>query len=53
MIGGQIDGLQRWIKAGVMISVYPKIHGKYQYLTDISATISSLSSTKLSAIKRA
>lgn len=48
---GQIDGLQGELKQEFNDIRLSKIRGKYQYLTDISATISSLSSTKLSAIK--
>ena len=47
----QIDGLQGELKQEFNDIRLSKIRGKYQYLTDISATISSLSSTKLSAIK--
>lgn len=48
---GQIDGLQGELKQEFNDIRLSKMRGKYQYLTDISATISSLSSTKLSAIK--
>ena len=47
----QIDGLQGELKQEFNDIRLSTIRGKYQYLTDISATISSLSSTKLSAIK--
>ena len=48
---GQIDGLQGELKQEFNDIRLSKMRDKYQYLTDISATISSLSSTKLSAIK--
>lgn len=48
----QIEGLQGELKQEFNdIRLSTRMRGKYQYLTDISATISSLSSTKLSAIK--
>lgn len=48
---GQIEGLQGELKQEFNDVRLSKMRGKYQYLTDISATISSLASTKLSAIK--
>lgn len=48
----QIEGLQGELKQEFNdIRLSTRMRGKYQYLTDISATISSLSSTKLAAIK--
>lgn len=48
----QIEGLQSELKQEFNdIRLSTRLRGKYQYLTDISTTISSLSSTKLSAIK--
>ena len=47
----QIEGLQGELKQEFNDIRLSKMRGKYQYLTDISTTISSLSSTKLSAIK--
>ena len=51
MMIGQIDGLQGELKQEFNDIRLSKMRGKYQFLSDISATISSLSSTKLSAIK--
>jgi len=48
---GQIDGLQGELKQEFNDIRLSKMRGKYQYLTDISATISSLSSMELKRTK--
>lgn len=51
MMIGQIEGLQGELKQEFNNIRLSKMRNKYEYLNDISATISSLASTKLSAIK--
>lgn len=48
---GQIEGLQGELKQEFNDVRMSKMRNKYQNLTDLSTTISSLASTKLSAIK--